>query len=251
MPELATLLQHADQQLSRLQQYRDWDNESIRRAINVEYTYDSNRIEGNTLTLRETDLVIHKGLTIGGKPLAEHLEAINHYEAVELIRDWVQDQTPFNRSAVLILHALILRGIDKHYAGRFRDIPVTISGSRHIPPQPWLVDKLMEGYFLFYEQQRQQLHPILLAAEMHEQLVTIHPFVDGNGRTARLVMNLILMQHGFPIAIFHGDNDSRMAYYDALEQCNLDQDKTAFHVLVVKQVLTALAQRLALVEQPS
>lgn len=244
MSALPQLLQQVDEKLKRLQQYRDWDNESIRRAVNVEYTYDSNRIEGNTLTLRETDLVIHKGLTIGGKPLAEHLEAINHYEAVELIRDWVKDKTVLNRSALLTLHALILRGIDKHYAGRFRDIPVTISGSRHVPPQPWQVDKLMEDYFLFYEQQREQLHPIILAAEMHERLVTIHPFVDGNGRTARLVMNVILMQHGFPIVIFHGDNASRLAYYNALEQCNLDNDKTAFHALVVERVMATLEQRL-------
>lgn len=248
MTDIQTLINEADKKLTRLQHYRDWDNASIRRAINVEYTYDSNRIEGNTLTLRETDLVIHKGLTIGGKPLVEHLEAINHYEAVELIRDWVQEKVPFNESALLMLHALILRSIDKHYAGSYRDIPVTISGSRHIPPQPWQVSKLMEDYFLFYSKQRQQIHPIILAAEMHEQLVTIHPLVDGNGRTARLVMNLILMQHGFPLAIFHGDNTARMAYYDALERCNTKQDKTHFHQLVVEQVLAALEQRLKLAE---
>ena len=248
MSTLQTLLKQADDKLARLQHFRDWDNESIRRAINIEYTYESNRIEGNTLTLRETDLVIHKGLTIGGKPLVEHLEAINHYEAGELVRDWVQGKEPFNQFALLSLHGLILRSIDKQYAGRYRDIPVTISGSRHIPPQPWLVEKLMEDYFLFYQEQREQLHPIILAAEMHERLVTIHPFVDGNGRTARLVMNLVLMHHGFPLAIFHGDNDARFAYYDALEKCNVEQDKIEFHQLVAEQVLDALKQRLKLVE---
>jgi len=125
---------------------------------------------------------------------------------------------------------------------------VTISGSRHVPPQPWQVEKLMEEYFLFYQEQREQLHPIILAAEMHERLVRIHPFVDGNGRTARLVMNLVLMQHGFPLAIFHGDNEARFAYYDALEKCNVEQDKTDFHHLVAAQVVDALTQRLGLVE---
>ena len=248
MSTLQSLLKQADDKLARLQHFREWDNESIRRAINIEYTYDSNRIEGNTLTLRETDLVIHKGLTIGGKPLVEHLEAINHYEAVELVRDWVQEKEPFNQFALLSLHGLILRSIDKQYAGRYRDIPVTISGSRHVPPQPWQVEKLMEDYFLFYQEQREQLHPVILAAEMHERLVTIHPFVDGNGRTARLVMNLVLMQHGFPLAIFHGDNEARFAYYDALEKCNVEQDKTDFHYLVAAQVVEALTQRLGLVE---
>ncbi|PWQ97877.1 Fic family protein [Leucothrix arctica] len=248
MSTLQSLLKQADDKLARLQHFREWDNESIRRAINVEYTYESNRIEGNTLTLRETDLVIHKGLTIGGKPLVEHLEAINHYEAVEFVRDWVQGKEPFNQFALLSLHGLILRSIDKQYAGRYRDIPVTISGSRHVPPQPWQVEKLMEDYFLFYQEQREQLHPVILAAEMHERLVTIHPFVDGNGRTARLVMNLVLMQHGFPLAIFHGDNEARLAYYDALEKCNVEEDKADFHQLVAAQVVEALSQRLRLVE---
>ncbi|WP_204369196.1 Fic family protein [Methylocucumis oryzae] len=145
-----------------MQQYRDWDSRSVDKATDIEYTYDSNRIEGNTLTLRETDLVISKGLTIGGKPLVEHLEAINHYEAVELIRDMANQDAQFNRNDLLTLHALVLRGIDKHYAGRFRDIPVMISGSRHIPPQPWLLEDQMTRYFEFYTQNRQSLHPILL-----------------------------------------------------------------------------------------
>jgi len=240
-------LQRADALLSQLQQYRDWDSRSVDKATDIEYTYDSNRIEGNTLTLRETDLVINKGLTIGGKPLVEHLEAINHYEAVELIREMASRDAQFSRHDLLALHALILRGIDKQYAGRFRDIPVMISGSRHTPPPAWLLEEQMAGYFEFYAQNRQSLHPILLAAELHERLVTIHPFVDGNGRTARLVMNLVLLQHGYPIAIIHGDTESRLAYYDALEQCNLALDKQPFHRLIAEKVIEALQRRLSLI----
>ena len=243
---LESLLHHADQLNCQLQQQRDWDQQRIHTALNIEYTYDSNRIEGNTLTLRETDLVIHKGLTIGGKPLVEHLEAVNHFEAVEVIRDWVQQQTPLNRANLLALHGLVLRGIDRDNSGKFRSVPVMISGSRHTPPQPWQIDKLMEEYFLFYEQDAHQLHPILLAAEMHERLVTIHPFIDGNGRTARLVMNLILLQHHYPLAIIHGDTESRLAYYNALEQCNLGQDKSVFHSLIIKTVIAAQQRLLQL-----
>jgi Fic family protein len=249
MNAVDTLLEQADALLSQLQQYRDWDSRSVDKATDIEYTYDSNRIEGNTLTLRETDLVINKGLTIGGKPLVEHLEAINHYEAVELIREMASHETQFNRHDLLTLHALVLRGIDKQYAGRFRDIPVMISGSRHTPPQPWLLEEQMTGYFEFYAQNRQSLHPIVLAAELHERLVTIHPFVDGNGRTARLVMNLVLLQHDYPIAIIHGDTESRLAYYDALEQCNLGHDKQPFHGLISEKVIEALQRRLALLEK--
>ncbi len=99
--------------------------------------------------------------------------------------------------------------------GGFRQVPVMISGSQHIPPQPWQIDKLMEDYFLFYENKKKEIHPILLASEFHEQLATIHPFIDGNGRTARLVMNLILLKAGCPIANIQGNTESRLAYYSA------------------------------------
>ena len=247
MTPLIKILERADDLKAALHQHREWDQTSVIDALNVEYTYDSNRIEGNTLTLRETDLVIHKGLTIGGKPLVEHLEAINHYEAVGLIRELAQQQAKFNRHTLLSLHALILRGIDKDHAGIFRKVPVMISGSQHEPPQPWRIDKLMEDYFLFYEAQRSQLHPIILAAELHERLVTIHPFIDGNGRTARLVMNLTLLQQGFPVAILHGDTESRLAYYDALEKCNLKQNKDDFHKLIANTVVESLNRLLKMV----
>jgi len=243
------LLQQADNLQQELNYNRDWQQQSIQEAFNIEYTYDSNRIEGNTLTLRETELVIHKGLTIGGKPLVEHLEAINHYEAIALLRDVVKEQTDLNSFLLLSLHGLILRGIDRDNAGRFRSVPVMISGSRHVPPQPWQLDKLMEDYFNDYLEDQSQLHPILLAADMHERLVSIHPFIDGNGRTARLIMNLILLQHGFPIAIIHGDTGSRLAYYNALEKCNLTGDKSDFHVLIAQAVIATMQRLLALVKK--
>jgi Fic family protein len=110
----------------------------------------------------------------------------------------------------------------------------------------------MEDYFHFYDVHRDtaSLHTILLAAEMHERLVTIHPFVDGNGRTARLVMNLILLQHGYPIAILKGDTESRLAYYHALERCNLEHDKQEFYQLIATTVIEALEKRLRSVEEP-
>ncbi len=249
MTKLNQLLKQADHLLQSLQENRDFDQSAVQQALNVEYTYDSNQIEGNTLTLRETDLVVHKGLTISGKPMVEHLEAINHYEAVDLIRELATDQTPLNKSTLLELHALILRGIDKDNAGCYRQVPVMISGSRHTPPQPWQLDKLMEDYFHFYNKNKANLHPILFAAEMHERLVTIHPFIDGNGRTARLIMNLVLLQHDFPIAIIHGDTEARLTYYNALETCNLEGDKNQFHCLMAQTVIESLERLLALVSK--
>jgi Fic family protein len=212
MANVNSLLQRVDALKAKLDQQRDWRKSEILEALHIEYTYDSNRIEGNTLTLRETDLVIHKGLTVGGKPMNEHLEAINHYEAIQFIRDLIQSNEVFNRHNLLSIHGLILHGIDRSNAGRFRQVPVMISGSQHTPPQPWQVDKLMEDYFLFYQQNKSAIHPVILAAELHERLATIHPFVDGNGRTARLVMNLILLQEGYPIANISGETEARLAY---------------------------------------
>jgi len=240
---LQKLLAGIDAAKARLDTLRTENNPALIHALDIEYTYESNRIEGNTLTLRETSLVIDKGLTVGGKSMREHLEAINHYEAVLLLRELVQARTTLSESLVKQLHGLILRGIDRENAGRYRSLPVLIAGSRHVPPQPWQVPILMEECFRFYEEQRAQLHPVELAAEMHERIVTIHPFIDGNGRTSRLVMNLILLQHGYPIANIPGDTESRLAYYGALETANLDGNKEPF-ILLIGGFVFATAHRL-------
>lgn len=210
------------------------------------YTYESNRIEGNTLTLQETFLVVSQGITIGGKSMREHLEAINHAEAIVLLEELVQQKTPLNRFVLLQLHGLILRNIDRDNAGVYRRVPVRISGSSHIPPEPWQLDALMDAYFEQYTQLRKQLHPVLLAAEMHERLVSIHPFIDGNGRTSRLVMNLVLLQNGYTIANLKGDLNSRMAYYQALEAVRTENSKLPFYTLVLEAVRTSLQEHLEL-----
>ncbi len=212
----------------------------------TEYTYESNRIEGNTLTLQETHLVINEGITIGGKSMREHLEAINHQQAIHLLDEFIQKQSRLNSHVLLQIHQFILKGIQDQYAGKYRSVQVMIVGSQHVPPAPYLVDKLMEEYFLFYEQNLGKLHPVLLAAEMHERLVTIHPFIDGNGRTARLVMNLILLQHGYPIVNIKGGKKSRLAYYNALEKVQLHHDSTDFQQLVIDYALTSLKAHLEL-----
>ncbi|MDX1940334.1 MAG: Fic family protein [Saprospiraceae bacterium] len=226
--DIEALIKEIDQLKAELDRYRPLDNEKVRAALELEYTYESNRIEGNTLTLRETDLVINKGVTIAGKSLQEHLEAINHRDALGYIKDIAQENIELDENVLKDIHSLILRSIDKENAGRYRQVPVMISGSQHLPPQPYLVPKLMENYFEFYNHYKNELHPVILASELHERLVTIHPFIDGNGRTARLVMNLILIRNGYPIANISGDYESRMAYYKALEQVQLDNNRIGF-----------------------
>ncbi len=216
------------------------DNATIKEALAVEFLYESNRIEGNTLTLRETQLVINEGMTISGKSMREHLEAINHKEAILFIDDLVSQKVDLSEYTLKQIHGIVLYGIDRENAGVYRKLPVAIAGSKHLPPQPYLLQDLMEDYFRFYDQEKDNLHPVVLAAEMHERLVTIHPFIDGNGRTSRLIMNLILLQSGFPLAIIGGDYDSRMAYYDALEKVQTENSKEDFILLIAEKVLFAL-----------
>lgn len=223
-------------QLSKLQEY-----------FNVNYTFDSNRIEGNTLTLQETHLVVNEGITISGKSMKEHLEAINHMEAIGFIRDMVTGNEDISKRSVLDIHRLVLKSIDKENAGVYRKVGVRISGSRHVPPDALEVPHLMEDFFRFYQEQKLKMHPVLLAAEMHERLVSIHPFIDGNGRTARLLMNFVLLKHGYTLAILKGDLDSRLRYYQVLEKVQLDNDQKPFYELIIEKVKESLQEHLGMV----
>jgi Fic family protein/DNA-binding XRE family transcriptional regulator len=231
---LENLLTEVDVLKKKLDAFREFDSFRIAQALELEYTFESNRIEGNTLTLRETDLVINEGLTISGKSMREHLEAINHVEAIGYIKQLMERNFPFNERELLSVHNLILRGIIPEDAGRYRRVQVMIKGSTHLPPQPFIVPKEMEDYFVWYSENKSKLHPVILAAEMHERLVTIHPFIDGNGRTSRLVMNLILLQNGYVIANIKGDYDSRMTYYQALETAQTSGNKEDFLLFIAQ-----------------
>ncbi|VDH04095.1 Fic family protein [Bergeyella zoohelcum] len=227
----------------KLNGYRANFSQKIAQALDIEYTHESNKIEGNTLTLRETAIVIEKGLTIGGKPLNDHLEAINHAQAIDYIKDLVKATNTITDRDILQIHALILQGIDRENAGRYRSVPVMISGSKHTPPPPYVVPEKMQEMMDFYNENMETMHPVELASEMHERLVYIHPFADGNGRTARLLMNLILLQNGYPIAILKGDTENRLKYYEALETASITGDKTPFKNFI-KEVLTQTINRI-------
>ncbi len=247
--KLESILAQIDTLKAKLDSFRQFDSYKITQALELEYTFESNRIEGNTMTLRETDLVINEGLTISGKSMREHLEAINHQEAIAYIKELMNKNTSLIEREVLSIHNLILRGIHPEDAGRYRKVHVMIKGSAHMPPQPFLVAKEMEDYFIWYETNKKKLHPIVLAAEMHERLVTIHPFIDGNGRTSRLVMNLILLQHGYVIANIKGDYDTRMRYYQTLEVAQTQNNKEDFIMFIAQIEKESLERYLAIIGQ--
>ena len=215
----------------------------------MEYTYESNRIEGNTLTLQETALVIEEGVTVAGKSMREHLEAINHAQAIDFIRDLAQGNEPISERTVKDIHGLILHGIDRENAGRYRTVPVMISGSRHTPPAPYLIAGQMEDFINEYRRmETERTHPVGVAAFLHDELVKIHPFIDGNGRTGRLLMNLYLLRRGYPIVSLKADDAAKLAYYNALEISHTEGKRVVFTDFVGQAVRNALIRYLAFVE---
>ena len=217
---------------------------TIREANRLEWTYHSNALEGNTLTLRETQVVL-EGLTIGnGKTVREHLEVINHAAALDLLADLVNQRAQLTLFVARQLHALILRGIDDENAGRERQVSVAISGSKHVPPPPLAVPGLLHDLFAWYQTEGIRLHPIRRAAQFHHRFVFIHPFAGGNGRTARLLMNLILMTEGYPPAIIKADPQRRIAYLDALETASIQHNLGPFELVVAEAVDESLEQYL-------
>lgn len=231
---LQKLLDEIDTLKVKLDHFGQFTNYKITQALELEYTFESNRIKGNTMTLHETDLVINQGLTISGKSMREHLEAINHQEAIAYIKNLAEKNTLLNERDVLSIHNLILRGIHPEDAGRYRKIPVIRTESPHPKPQPLMIPKEMEDLFIWYETHKNSLHPIVLAAEMLERLSAVHPFIDGNGRTSRLVMNLILLQHGYVIATIKGDYDSKRQYCHTLETAQTKNNKEDFQLLIAQ-----------------
>lgn len=192
--------------------------QNIKESFLVEWTYNSNSIEGNTLSLRETQMVLQEGVTIKGKSLREHFEAKNHETAIHKLYTIVKDDYVLNAKDILDLHGLVLRSIEDDYAGRLRNSAVRISGANFIPPNAIKVSEYLDSLISYINENPQGLNPIELATVFHHKFVWIHPFFDGNGRAIRLAMNLLLMRYGFPPAIIL--TNDRAKYYAALNQAN-------------------------------
>ena len=205
----------------------------------------SNQIEGNSLTLRETELVVSRGLTVAGKPLKDHLEAVNLKIAFDLMKSLARGEEALTERVVRELHQCILCRIDDSWAGQYRTMPVRISGSEYLPPSPLEVAQLMADWQQYVSESINTLHPVSIAADAHEKFVSIHPFVDGNGRTARLIMNFILMRHGYPAIIIPSDSTSRFAYYDALEASQTTGDPEPFRQFIYSAANVMLDRYLA------
>ena len=216
--------------------------ERLTEEFIVEYTYNSNAIEGNTLTLRETDMVL-RGLTIDRKPLKDHMEAVGHKEAFEFVQDLVKNQVPLSESIIRQIHYLVLAD-KKDDRGVYRRVPVRIMGAKHEPVQPYLIQPKMEQLLESYRNNTE--HLITKLARFHIEFEGIHPFIDGNGRTGRLLINLELMKAGYPpIDIKFTD---RAAYYNAFDEYHVKHNLNAMEKLFAGYVNVRLDSYLAILE---
>ncbi|MFH0973558.1 MAG: Fic family protein [Candidatus Micrarchaeota archaeon] len=222
--------------------------EKLRERFELEWTYNSNAIEGNTLSMRETMLVLREGLTIGGKSVREHLEVTNHKAAIDFVYGLLKKKAVTERD-VLEIHALILDRIDPTGAGFYRHERVRITGSDFSPPSSEKVPALMTEFAAsFKTEPKDLLASIEFSAFAHFKLVDIHPFIDGNGRAARLLMNLFLMRHGFPPAVIL--KNDRPRYYASLDAAHKG-DLQPFVELVARSVERSLDLYLEVLEIPS
>jgi len=217
------IINRIEEKLKKLNSLRPLPKSAVKKLqeqMQIEMTYNSNAIEGNSLTLKETFLVINEGLTVKGKPLKDHLEAKDHKLALDYLYDLVGKSKRYTISEYLIknLHQIILQEIDKEWAGIYRNSNVIIGGADHKPPDALKVPEKMKDLISWLKKNIKKINIIEVSALLHHKLVHIHPFFDGNGRTARLTMNLLLMQAGYPLVVIL--KNDRKKYYNVLQKAD-------------------------------
>ena len=221
------MLKDIDELKKELDAHRPLSPEIVRNLkenLIVDWTYNSNAIEGSTLTLQETKVILEDGITVGGKSLREHLEAINHKEAIEYIEESLKE--PLTQGLIKNIHGIVLKGIDDKNAGTYRKVNVHISGAKHTPPEFVHVQEEMDKFENWYNTKAKDIHPVLRSAMVHTEFVGIHPFIDGNGRTARLLMNIELLKAGYPPVVI--PVAERLNYYNALDAAHVDKNYEPF-----------------------
>ena len=231
LDELYDKIEIRKQELSKRRPLTEAEVKRLNEDFMIEYTYNSNAIEGNTLTLQETAIVL-RGLTIDKKPLKDHLEAVQHRDAFYHVCDWVSKKVPLSETVIQEIHSIILndRLADR---GIYRQVAVRILGSRHIPPNPLKVPELVQEMISNYEKSAE--HPVKKIAGLHIQFECIHPFIDGNGRAGRLLANLELMKAGYPpVDIKFSD---RKEYYDSLGEYDQTGKTEKFERMLATYVL--------------
>lgn len=243
------ILQNISDKKARLDGYRPLPPQMARDLndkLRVEITYESNAVEGNTLTRSETALVVEKGITTGGKSLREHLEAVNHAEALDHLTALASERgRSISRHDLLSLHGLMVKRIDDENAGRFRTSNVKLSGIEVTPPGPQQVPRLMDEFMMWLNLPNNK-HPAMFAADAHLKFVGISPFVDGNGRMGRLLMSLLIMRHGYPPALIRKEDLEE--YLGSIETAQLTGKMTGYYEVMYRAIERSLDLYLAALE---
>lgn len=247
---MQTLLQRITEKKQELDQYKQLPQPLVKNLYEwtkIKATYNSNAIEGNTLTEGETALIVEKNITVPGKTITEHLEAINYAKAIDFIKKLASEKTrnELTLDDLLAIHTIILNNIDTAHAGQLRNVAVRILGSTVPRPNYLKVPQLMDELVTWLDNATG--HPAQIAADTHLKLVFIHPFVDGNGRTARLLLNLILFQAGYPLTII--ENKNRPAYINGIESALLDNKKDAYYTVIFEAIENSLDEYLAAIKE--
>lgn len=242
--DLLTEIDTKKVKLDNMRPLTDGELKRLRDEFMVEFTYDSNAIEGNTLTLKETAMVL-EGVTIDRKPLKDHLEAVGHRDAFLYIEEIAQNKTKLKEAEIKAIHSLVLmdRPLDK---GVYRRIPVTIVGAYAEPVQPYLIEPKLTELLIKNQERQKTMHPLERIALFHLEFEGIHPFIDGNGRTGRLLMNLELIRSGYPVIDIKFTD--RRRYYDAFDTFYRDGKADGMVLLVGEYVNKALDKYLEILK---
>lgn len=243
-------LQDNDEYKAKIDAYRPLDEnilKQIKAYFKISFTYTSNAIEGNSLSLNETKIIIEDGITIGGKPVKDHLEVIGNSNAYDLLFDIASRNVPISEDIILELHNMLYSGIDELNAGKYRNCNVLITGSEFDLPKHQDVPKLMKEFTSKIELNKEKMHPVEFAAWLHERIVSIHPFIDGNGRTARLLMNLALLNAGYNIITI--PPIVRNDYIAVLQDAQLKNNIVPFTNFISEMVLESQKEYLRIIER--
>lgn len=239
-----------DEYKAKIDAYRPLEEyilKQIKAYFKISFTYTSNAIEGNSLSLNETKIIIEDGITIGGKPVKDHLEVIGNSNAYDLLFDIANQNILITEDTILKLHKILYSNIDETNGGEYRNCNVLITGSEYELPKHQDVPKLMKEFCSKIESNKDKMHPVEFAAWLHERLVSIHPFIDGNGRTARLLMNLALLQAGYNITTI--SPVVRNDYIAGLQDAQLKNNIVPFTNFISEMVLESQKEYLRIIER--
>ncbi len=236
MQKLDILLSEIDKNLAILKKSRPLSNgelQDLKKSLWVMFVHNSNAIEWNSFSLWETKLLLEDGITIWGKTLREQNEIINHKELLKMLYDFLEREENLSEEFILAIHREVLKNIDDENAWTYRKIQNYISGDTEIPPIPEKVSALMQKLLADYERDKEQINPVVLVSNFHYDFAKIHPFVDGNGRTIRLFLNMILMKKWFPMIII--PNIRRQEYITSLSSYKIKDDFILFMADVINE----------------